>query len=91
PFYLVEHRALLPIKPNSQFDKEQKPDSVTEEKESQTDQHYLVIKQAGINGKLRQGQVINLILYEGEQGKTQFTVRGQMIVKTEGDQFWLDI
>ncbi|MDX7990058.1 hypothetical protein [Xenorhabdus littoralis] len=91
PFYLVEHRALLPIKPNSQFDIEQKPDSVTEEKESQTDQHYLVIKQAGINGKLRQGQVINLILYEGEQGNTQFTVRGQMIVKAEGDQFWLDI
>ncbi|MDX7999516.1 hypothetical protein FE394_09945 [Xenorhabdus sp. Reich] len=91
PFYLVEHRALLPIKPNSLFDKEQELESVTEEKESQTDQHYLVIKKAGINGKLRQGQVINLILYEGEQGKTQFTVRGQMIVKAEGDQFWLDI
>lgn len=91
PFYLVEHRALLPIKPNSQFDKEQKPDSVTEEKESQTGQHYVVIKQAGINGKLTQGQVINLVLYEGAQGENRFTVRGQMIVKTEGDQFWLDV
>ncbi|CDH32122.1 hypothetical protein [Xenorhabdus bovienii] len=91
PFYLVEHRALLPIKPNSQFDKEQTPDSVEEEKNSQTDQHYVVIKQAGIDGKLRQGQVINLILHEGEQEENRFTVRGQMIVKTEGDKFWLDV
>ncbi|CEE95325.1 conserved hypothetical protein [Xenorhabdus nematophila str. Anatoliense] len=92
PFYLVEHRALLPIKPNSQFDTEQKPDSVDKkEKESQTEPPYLVIKQASINGKLRQGQVINLILCEGEQGNTQFTVRGQMIVKAEEDQFWLDV
>ncbi|MCG3469079.1 hypothetical protein L7750_01325 [Xenorhabdus bovienii] len=91
PFYLVEHRALLPIKPNSQFDKEQKPDSVTEEKESQVDPHYMVIKQAGIKGKLTQGQVINLVLYEGEQEENRFTIRGQMIVKTKGDQFWLDV
>ncbi|SFU61241.1 hypothetical protein [Xenorhabdus koppenhoeferi] len=90
PFYLVEHRALLPIKPNSQFDKEQKPDSVTKEKESQTDQHYLVIKQASINGELKQGQIINLILNEGEQNKNRFTIRGQMIVKAEENQFWLD-
>ncbi|CDL86123.1 hypothetical protein [Xenorhabdus cabanillasii] len=91
PFYLVEHRALLPIKPNSQFDEEQKPDSVTEEKDSQTDQHHVVIKQAGIKAKLTQGQVINLIVYEGEHNENRFTVRGQMIVKSEGDQFWLDV
>ncbi|MEQ1961639.1 hypothetical protein ABLB69_00305 [Xenorhabdus khoisanae] len=91
PFYLVEHRALLPIKPNSQFDKEQQPDLVTKEKESQTDQYHLVIKQAGIKGRLTQGQVLNLIIYEGEQNENRFTVRGQMIVKTEGDQFWLDV
>ncbi|MBC8954027.1 hypothetical protein [Xenorhabdus sp. PB62.4] len=89
PFYLVEHRALLPVKPNNQFDKEQQPDSVTED--NQTDQHYLVIKQAGIKGKLTQGQVINLVVYEGEQNQNRFTVRGQMITKTEGDQFWLDV
>ncbi|MDC9591112.1 hypothetical protein PSI23_17920 [Xenorhabdus sp. XENO-10] len=87
PFYLVEHRALLPIKPNSQFDEEQKPDLV----ESQADPHYIVIKQAGIKGKLTQGQVINLVLYEGEQEENRFTIRGQMIVKTERDQFWLDV
>ncbi|WP_416776870.1 hypothetical protein ACNFJN_18660 [Xenorhabdus budapestensis] len=91
PFYLVEHRALLPVKPNSQFDEEQKPDSVTAERENQTDQHYLVIKQIGIDGKLIQGQVIDLILYEGEQNENRFTVRSQMITKTEGDQFWLDV
>ncbi|OTA18514.1 hypothetical protein Xvie_00342 [Xenorhabdus vietnamensis] len=91
PFYLVEHRALLPIKPNSLFDKEQTPDSVEEEKDSQTGQHYVVIKQASIKGKLAQGQVINLVLYEGAQGENRFTIRGQMIVKTEGDQFWLDV
>ncbi|WP_340621745.1 hypothetical protein [Xenorhabdus siamensis] len=91
PFYLIEHRALLPVKPNSQFDEEQKPDSVTEEREKQTDQYYLVIKQAGIDGKLIQGQVIDLILYEGAQNENRFTVRGQMITKIAGDQFWLDV
>ncbi|OCQ52491.1 hypothetical protein Ppb6_02227 [Photorhabdus australis subsp. thailandensis] len=91
PFYLIEHRALLPVKPNSQFDKEQKPTSVTEEGGSQTGQHYVVIEQKGIDGLLTQGQVINLILYEGEQGETQFTIRGQMVFKTEGDKFWLDV
>ncbi|PHM45300.1 hypothetical protein Xmau_00950 [Xenorhabdus mauleonii] len=89
PFYLVEHRALLPIRPNNQFDKEQKPDSVAEE--NQTNQHYVVIKQAGIKGKLTQGQVINLVIYEGEQNLNQFTIYSQMITKTEGDQFWLDV
>ncbi|MBD2779150.1 hypothetical protein [Xenorhabdus szentirmaii] len=89
PFYLIEHRALLPIKPNNQFDKEQKPDSVTDE--NQTNQHYLVIKQTGIKGRLAQGQVINLVIYEGEQNQNQFTIYSQMITKTEGDQFWLDV
>ncbi|NRN29499.1 hypothetical protein [Photorhabdus heterorhabditis] len=87
PFYLIEHRALLPVKPNSEFDKEQKPDLVTTEGDGQ----YVVIEQKGIDGKLTQGQVINLILYEGEQGETQFTIRGQMVFKTEGDKFWLDV
>ncbi|WP_426577555.1 hypothetical protein ACP179_05370 [Xenorhabdus stockiae] len=89
PFYLVEHRALLPIKPNNQFDKEQKPDSVTEE--NQANQHYLIIQQAGIKGKLTQGQVINLVIYEGEQSQNQFTIYSQMIAKVGGDQFWLDV
>ncbi|MBC8944766.1 hypothetical protein [Xenorhabdus indica] len=91
PFYLIEHRALLPVKPNSQFDEEQQPDSVREERDNQTDQYYLVIKQAGIDGKLIQGQVIDLILYEGAQNENRFTVRGQMITKIAGDQFWLDV
>ncbi|CDH25089.1 hypothetical protein, partial [Xenorhabdus bovienii] len=91
PFYLVEHRALLPIKPNSQFDEEQTPESVEKEENSQTDRNYLVIKKAGIGINLKQGQVIDLILYEGEKKTKPLTLRGQMVVKIEGDKFWLDV
>lgn len=89
PFYLIEHRALLPIKPNAEFDGEQQPSSVRIE-DGDNGQHSLVITQTGINDKLTQGQVVNLVLYEGDANDNKFILRGQMIVKIQGDSFWLD-
>ncbi|WP_186375094.1 hypothetical protein [Yersinia similis] len=89
PFYLIEHRALLPIKPNAEFDGEQQPSSVRIE-DGDNGQHSLVITQTGINDKLTQGQVVNLVLYEGDADDNKFILRGQMIVKIQGDSFWLD-
>ncbi|MDE9441388.1 hypothetical protein [Xenorhabdus bovienii] len=76
---------------NTQFAKEQTPELVTKEKGSQADQLYLVIQQAGIGINLKQGQVIDLILYEGEQQENRLTMRGQMVSKTEEDKIWLDV
>ncbi|MFW5400584.1 hypothetical protein V2A85_12850 [Yersinia sp. 1252 StPb PI] len=89
PFYLIEHRALLPIKPNDKFDYEQTPDSVTLDDENSPS--YLVITQRGIGDKLTPGQVVNLTLYEGEVGENKFILRGQMIAKTDTDSIWLNI
>ncbi|MDE9461883.1 hypothetical protein [Xenorhabdus bovienii] len=88
PFYLVEHRALLPIKPNE----EQTPDSVTEEQDRQRNRHYLVIEQAGIDGKLKQGQRIDLTVFEKRESRNiRFMIRGQRVTKIEQDKFWLDV
>ncbi|MDE9465878.1 hypothetical protein [Xenorhabdus bovienii] len=76
---------------NSEFAKEQMPELVTQEKGSQAGQLYLVIKQAGIGINLKQGQVIDLILYEGEQQENRLTMRGQMVSTIEGDKIWLDV
>ncbi|AKA38447.1 hypothetical protein [Yersinia ruckeri] len=86
PFYLIEHRALLPIKPNDKFDSEQTPGSVALDDEDRPS--YLVITQRGIGDELMPGQVVNLTLYEGEN---KFILRGQMIAKTDTDSIWLNI
>ncbi|MCK8564878.1 hypothetical protein LNQ45_09010 [Yersinia ruckeri] len=90
PFYLIEHRALLPIKPNADFDTEQTPDSV-QIQDDENKQPHLVINQSGIGNKLTPGQVVNLTLYEGQAGENKFILRGQMIAKIEADSIWLNM
>ncbi|OWO84249.1 hypothetical protein B5C26_04260 [Photorhabdus luminescens] len=82
PFYLIEHRQLLPIKPDKAFDTEQKPNSLTVEGDQ------LKITQQGTAGRLLQGQVINLIVYEGDN---KLVLRGQMITDVTEDTFSLSI
>ncbi|KER04799.1 hypothetical protein LGZ99_04810 [Photorhabdus temperata] len=80
PFYLIEHRQLLPAKPDIQFNTKQKPDSLVIEDDQ------LRITQKGTAGRLLQGQVINLIIIEGDR---EFTLRGQMITEVAGETFSL--
>ncbi|WP_323839836.1 hypothetical protein [Photorhabdus africana] len=82
PFYLIEHRQLLPVKPDERFDTEQKPDSLVIEGEQ------LKITQQGTAGRLLQGQVINLIVYDGDN---KLVLRGQMITDVTDDTFSLSI
>ncbi|MCW7547432.1 hypothetical protein OO184_05625 [Photorhabdus sp. APURE] len=82
PFYLIEHRQLLPVKPDKAFDTEQKPDSLIVEGDQ------LKITQQGTAGRLLQGQVINLIVYEGDN---KLVLRGQMITDVTEDTFSLSI
>ncbi|MCC8465894.1 hypothetical protein [Photorhabdus bodei] len=87
PFYLIEHRQLLPIKPDTKFDDKQKPDDlniITEN--SGSNNHQLIITQQGIAGRLLQGQIINLIIIEGDR---EFILRSQMITAVTGNTFSL--
>ncbi|WP_387489446.1 hypothetical protein [Photorhabdus sp. RM96S] len=87
PFYLIEHRQLLPIKPDTKFDKEQKPDKLKIKSVPNSKNHQLIIIQNGTTGRLLHGQVINLIIIEGDR---EFTLRAQMITHIIGDTFFLD-
>ncbi|WP_444859460.1 hypothetical protein [Serratia sp. (in: enterobacteria)] len=78
PFYLIEHRQLLPQIPDSTFDSEQTPTgfAVAEPKISLT--------QAGSAGKVVQGQLIDLIAIEGE---SRLHVSRLLVIETDGDSF----
>ena len=78
PFYLIEHRQLLPQTPDSAFDSEQTPTDfvVAEPKISLT--------QAGSAGKVILGQLIDLIAIEGE---SRLHVGQLPVIKAEGDSF----
>ncbi|MBS9423197.1 hypothetical protein [Photorhabdus caribbeanensis] len=87
PFYLIEHRQLLPIKPDTKFDDKQKPNNLEIiEENSGSKNHQLIITQQGTAGRLLQGQVINLIIIEGDR---EFILRSQMITEVTGDTFSL--
>lgn len=78
PFYLIEHRQLLPQIPDSTFDSEQTPTgfAVAEPK--------ITLTQAGSAGKVVQGQLIDLIAIEGE---SRLHVSRLLIIETDGDSF----
>jgi hypothetical protein len=78
PFYLIEHRQLLPQTPDSAFDSEQTPSgfAVAEPK--------ITLTQAGCAGKVVQGQLIDLIAIEGI---SRLHVSRLLVIETDGDSF----
>lgn len=78
PFYLIEHRQLLPLPPDSAFDSEQTPSGFT------VDEPTITLTQAGCAGKIVQGQLIDLIAIEGD---SRLHVRWLLVIKTKGDSF----
>lgn len=78
PFYLIEHRQLLPKTPESTFDSEQNPTGfeVAEPK--------ITLTQAGSAGKVVQGQLIDLIAIEGG---SRLPVSRLLVIETDGDSF----
>lgn len=78
PFYLIEHRQLLPQTPDSAFDSEQTPTgfAVAEPK--------ITLTQAGSAGKVVQGQLIDLIAIEGG---SRLHVSRLLVIETDGDCF----
>lgn len=82
PFYLIEHRQLLPLEPDESYNSEQTPDDFISNTKPK-----VCIKQNGSAGKIRQGQLIDLIATEGD---STLYVRQQLVTGTEGDTFFLD-
>lgn len=78
PFYLIEHRQLLPQTPDSAFDSEQTPTgfAVAEPK--------ITLTQVGSAGKVVQGQLIDLIAIEGD---SRLPVGRLLVIETDGDSF----
>ncbi|MBS9433051.1 hypothetical protein [Photorhabdus hainanensis] len=86
PFYLIEHRRLLPVKPDEAFNDEQTPDGLEIKNHPDSKSHHLIIIQQNVAGRLLHGQMINLII-KGENG---FTLRGQVITEITEKSFYLD-
>lgn len=78
PFYLIEHRQLLPQTPDSAFDSEQTPTGFT------VAEPKITLTQAGSAGKVVQGQLIDLIAIEGE---SRLHVSRLLVIETDGDSF----
>ncbi|KMW74482.1 hypothetical protein TI10_01460 [Photorhabdus luminescens subsp. luminescens] len=86
PFYLIEHRRLLPVKPDKAFNSEQIPDNLEIKNHPDVKSHHLIITQQSVAGRLLHGQMINLII-KGENG---FILRGQVITEITEKSFYLD-
>ncbi|WP_148245088.1 hypothetical protein [Enterobacter asburiae] len=82
PFYVVEHRQLLPLLPNDAYTEEQTPTDFIS-----INKLVVTITQAGSAGKIVQGQLIDLIAYEGD---SKLYVKQQLVTSTDGDSFTLN-
>lgn len=78
PFYLIEHRQLLPRTPDRTFDSEQTPTGFS------VDEPLVTLTQAGSAGRVVQGQLIDLIAVEGE---SRLHVSRLLVTATDGDSF----
>ena len=78
PFYLIEHRQLLPCTPDSTLDSEQTPTGFS------VDEPLVTLTQADSAGRVVQGQLIDLIAVEGE---SRLHVSRLLVTATDGDSF----
>ncbi|MCY1688703.1 hypothetical protein [Yersinia enterocolitica] len=78
PFYLIEHRQLLPQTPDSTFDNEQTPSGFA------VAEPAITLTQAGSASKVVQGQLIDLIAIE--EG-SRLHVSRLLVIATDGDSF----
>lgn len=83
PFYVIEHRQMLPLMPDAAYSEEQTPTEFISDKKP-----VVTIKQAGSAGKIVQGQLIDLIAVEGD---SKLYVKQQLVTSTDGDSFTLNM
>lgn len=87
PFYLIEHRQLLPVKPDEKFNEKQTPNNL------EIQDNQVKITQNGIANQIKQDQLINLSFSERDEYENTktFTLQNQMITQVTGDTFTLNI
>ncbi|WP_342323018.1 hypothetical protein AAEY27_00475 [Kosakonia sp. BYX6] len=78
PFYLIEHRQLLPLVPTTGYDSDQTPQNFV------VDGKTVTITASGSAGKIVVGQLIDIIAIEGE---SRLIVGQQMVASVSGDTF----
>ncbi|MGY5954760.1 Baseplate protein J-like domain-containing protein [Kosakonia sp. BK9b] len=78
PFYLIEHRQLLPLVPATGYAADQTPQNVT------ISGTQVSITQSGIAGKIEVGQLVDIIAIEGD---SRLVVGQQMVTSVSGDTF----
>lgn len=78
PFYLIEHRQLLPLVPTTGYDSDQTPTNFV------VDGKTITITAPGSAGKIVVGQLIDIIAIEGD---SRLVVGQQMITGASGDTF----
>lgn len=79
PFYLIEHRQLLPQTPDITFDCEQIPNAFT------VDKSKVTLLQDGSAGKVVRGQLIDLVVIENSI--PSYYVNRLLVIATNGDSF----
>ncbi|ROP62291.1 hypothetical protein EDF81_0776 [Enterobacter sp. BIGb0383] len=77
PFYVIEHRQLLPQTPDAGYDAEQTPDDFISDTKP-----IVKLNKAGSAGKIAKGQLIDLIAIEGD---SRLVVGQQLVIDTDGD------
>lgn len=78
PFYLIEHRALLPKQPNEKYSSYQSVNSVT--KEFVDDQSFLTFHCNDVYG-LKVGMLLNIEI--GYENRDKFVIRSQVITAVD--------
>ncbi len=86
PFYIVEHRALLPVEPNTAYNGNQTLSEV--KMESLGSSKLLITVEQGIPG-LKVGQLIDLVILD-DKDQYELVISSIMIAAINGHQFTLD-
>ncbi len=86
PFYIVEHRALLPVEPNPGYNGNQ---SVSKAEIDSSVSSRLIITAADSISELKSGQLIDLVILN-DKNENELVIRSIMIAAIHDDQFTLD-
>ncbi|MEB5890003.1 hypothetical protein [Enterobacter roggenkampii] len=91
PFFLIEHRKLLPEKPDAQFDNEQQPASA-EVVAREGSSHLKIVLSGGNVQNVRAGQLVDLLLPAG-RGSEKQRLRCLLVmsVSPQENAFFLEI
>lgn len=84
PFYVIEHRQLLPLIPDESYNEEQTPSNYSTETLNEGKETQVTLTQPGSAGKIATGQLIDLY---SDNEANKVTVGRLLVIETSGDDF----